>query len=56
MENYFQGFTKRRLIQMLCALCVHPANAKIVRMLQNKSFKEFIGAIKSFSQETETMN
>lgn len=48
MEHYFGGFTKRRLIQMLCALCLHPANAKIVRTLQNKSFKEFIEAIKTF--------
>ena len=53
MEQYFKGFTKCRLIEMLCALCLHPANAKIVKTLHNKSFKEFIEAIKTLIQAND---
>ena len=53
MEHYFRTFTKGRLVEMLCVLCLHPANAKIVKTLQNKSFKEFIEAIKNLSQEAK---
>lgn len=42
MEQFFKGFTKRRLIEMLCTLCLHPANVKIIRTVQNKTFNEFI--------------
>ena len=51
MEHYFRDFTKGRLVEILCALCLHPANAKIVKTLQNKSFKEFIEAIKTLNME-----
>lgn len=53
MEHYFKDYTKRRLVEMLCALCLHPANAKIVKTLQNKSFKEFIEAIKNLNTEVK---
>lgn len=54
MENFFKGYTKHRLVEMLCALCLHPANAKIVKSLQNKSYKDFLEAIKTFNQELAT--
>ena len=54
MEHYFRDFTKGRLVELLCALCMHPANAKIVRTLQNKSYKEFIEAIKTLSAEAKS--
>ena len=53
MEHYFRDYTKARLVEILCALCLHPANAKMVKMLQNKSFKEFIEAIKSLNAEAK---
>lgn len=53
MENYFKGYTKRRLVEMLCALCLHPANARIVKTLQNKSFRDFIEAIKTLNQAND---
>lgn len=53
MEKYFREFTKKRLVEMLCVLCVHPANANIVRTLQNKSYKELIQAIKNLNTEVK---
>lgn len=42
MEQFFQGFTKRRLIEMLCSLRLQDANIKIIKAVQNKTFKEFV--------------
>ena len=51
--KYFKDYTKERLVEILSALCMHPANAKIVRTLQNRSFKEFMEAMKSLNQQAK---
>ena len=48
--EYFMEFSKKKLAFFLCALCAHPSNLKIIKMLNNKSFKDFTMALKMLNQ------